>query len=559
MHADLLSRRLLAEGFGSALIKDCNAICRTADVRKILQCGLACQAAGLVDDARACYRRVLTLKPKHFDALHMLGVLAIQTQQPDEAVALIHEAVVQNPNVAAAQRNLALALSVSGRKREAIDCYERAIALESTFGAAYVHVAALLVESGQSMRALEWCDRGLRYHAQDAFLHLARAVALRAGERLEEALTCCEIAVKLQPTSAEAWDKRGAALQDLGRPEESLQSYAAAIKLRPDLAPAHHHASMVHLRKGQFSPGWELFEYREQARRDFGRPRWHPSTHAGAVRVLLHSEQGLGDTLQFCRYAPLVAALGARVTLMVQRPLVSLVQTLGSGISVIADTATPPTPDFQCSLLSLPHAFRTSASNIPTQIPYLAAEPPRVRQWRERLGPSGFKIGVCWHGSGLPAAVGKPFPLAKLAPIAQLAGVRLISLQKGLGVEQLQQLPPNMFVEDLGTRFDAGNTGFLDTAAIMESLDLVITCDTSVAHLAGALGRPTWIALKHVADWRWLTDRDDSPWYPSVRLFRQLRAGDWCSVFDRMLSTLQERMMLSCQRLGGLITTNTGD
>jgi hypothetical protein len=383
----------------------------------------------------------------------------------------------------------------------------------------------------------------MQYHAQNPFLHLVRAIALRQHERLDEALRSCETAITLQSTCVAAWDKRGAALQELGRPQEALESFATAIKLRPDFALAYHHASLVHLQMGQFSPGWELCERREQARRDFGRPRWHPSAHAGSVRVLLHSEQGLGDTLQFCRYAPLVAASGAQVTLMVQQPLLGIMRTLGSGITVIADTSTPPPSDLQCPLMSLPHAFQTSATTIPAQIPYLAAQSQRILEWRARLGRFGFKIGVCWHGSGLPAAVGKAFPLAMLAPIAQLPGVRLVSLQKGLGVEQLKQLPRHMRVEKLGGQFDAGETGFLDTAAVMECLDLIITCDTSIAHLAGALGRPTWLALKSVSDWRWLTDCDDTPWYPSVHLFRQRRAGDWQGVFESMRLKLQDQIL----------------
>ncbi len=226
---------------------------------------------------------------------------------------------------------------------------------------------------------------------------------------------------------------------------------------------------------------------------------------------------------------------------MVQQPLLGVMQSLGAGITVIADTPSPPATDYQCPLMSLPHAFDTDLGNIPAATPYLAAEPERLMVWRKRLGSTGFKIGVCWHGSGLPAAVGKPYPIALLASIAQMPAVRLISLQKGSGVEQLKDLPQGMRVEELG-EFDNGETGFLDTAAVMECLDLIITCDTSVAHLAGALGRPTWIALKHVADWRWLTDRTDSPWYPSVRLFRQPRAGDLGAVFASMLSQLQERI-----------------
>jgi hypothetical protein len=296
---------------------------------------------------------------------------------------------------------------------------------------------------------------------------------------------------------------------------------------------------MLYLQAGRFSPGWALHEYREQAQRDFGRPRWPVNGPGNQGSVLIHSEQGLGDTIQFCRYALKVAAEGARVTLMVQQPLLGVMQTLGHNITVIADTPEPPATDFQCPLMSLPEIFGTSLGTVPAPIPYLAVELGRVVSWRQRLGSTGFRIGVCWRGSNMPSAVGKDFPVALLQTIAQVPDVRLISLQKGSGVEQLGELPPGMRVEDLGPDFDSGATGFLDTVAVMECLDLIITCDTSVAHLAGALGRPTWIALKHVSDWRWLTERDDTPWYPTARLFRQPRAGDWAAVFDSMLTCLR--------------------
>jgi tetratricopeptide (TPR) repeat protein len=370
----------MSANLSTALIKDCNAVCRAADVRRILQCGLACQSNGLLDDARSCYRHVLTLRPKHFDALHMLGVLAIQTGRLAEAVSSIEKALHESPQVAAAHRNYALALKESGRSDEAIGAYSRAIALEPTFAPSFVHLAELLVDVGQPVQALVWCDRGMEYHTRDPFLHLARAVALRRCQRVEEALASCDTAITLQPACVEAWDKRGAALQELGRPEEAIESYTKAVKLRPDFAIARHHAGMAHLQMGQFHTGWEMLEHRDQARRGFGRPRWKPSGHRTRTRVLLHSEQGLGDTIQFARYAQLVADLGAQVTLMVQKPVLGIMQSLGSAITVIADTPNPPLSDCQCPLLSLPYAFRTNLDNIPAQIPYLTAGRPACRR-----------------------------------------------------------------------------------------------------------------------------------------------------------------------------------
>lgn len=513
-------------------------ISEATEIRRILQLGLAHHSEGRFDLARSCYERVLTVSPNHFDALHMLGVLAIQTQQPKEAVALIERAILQKPGIASAQRNYALALRESGRKPEAVEAYTRAIVLEPTYSASYIDLAETLVELGQPMHAIVCCDRGLQNCGQDPSLHLARAVSLRGCERIEEALASCDTAISYQPGYAEAWDKRGATLQALGRLDEAQESYNRAIELQPDFNLARHHSGMLHLQTGRFSSGWALHECREQAHRDFGRPRWPVNGPGNQGSVLIHSEQGLGDTIQFCRYALEVAAEGAHVTLMVQQPLLGVMRTLGRHISVIADTPDPPATDFQCPLMSLPQIFGTSLSTIPTPIPYLAAEPERVITWRRRLGLAGFKVGICWRGSNMPSAVGKDFPVALLRSIARAPDVRLISLQKGAGVEQLRELPPGMCVEDLGPDLDSGATGFLDTVAVMESLDLIITCDTSVAHLAGALGRPTWIALKHVSDWRWLTGRSDTPWYPTACLFRQPRAGDWPSVFESMLARL---------------------
>jgi hypothetical protein len=326
----------------------------------------------------------------------------------------------------------------------------------------------------------------------------------------------------------------------LGRPREALLSCEKAIDLRDDFAAAYAHAGLICLQMGLFERGWQLSEWREQpiTARNLTSQRWRGEDDLHGLEFLATSEQGLGDTIQFCRYATLLVARGAQVTLAVQPALRGLLSSLGPDIQIVPDSDIPAEIDRYCPLMSLPGAFQTTVETIPATTPYLFAEPGRVSRWRDRLGLKGFKIGICWQGSTLPASVGRSFPLEMLLPISSIAGVRLVSLQKGPGTEQLRLLPAGMAVEVLGTSFDAGPNAFLDTAAVMESLDLIITCDTSIAHLAGALGRPTWIALKHAPDWRWMLDRDDSPWYPSVRLFRQKHRGEWGDVFDRMLGEL---------------------
>ena len=238
----------------------------------------------------------------------------------------------------------------------------------------------------------------------------------------------------------------------------------------------------------------------------------------------LEAEQGLGDTIQFCRYAKLAADRGAQVILMAQPSLTGLLRTLDPRIAIVSQP--PTTFDYYIPLLSLPLALGTELASIPAATPYLSAEPARAAAMRERIGSDGFKIGLCWQGSAMAGT--RSFPLSAIAPIARLPSGRLISLQKGDGIEQLDTLPNGLRVERLDQNFPQD---FSDTAAAMEAMDLIISCDTSVAHLAGALRRPVWVALRHAADWRWLAEREDSPWYPQMRLFRQPNRGDWSAVF----------------------------
>jgi hypothetical protein len=242
--------------------------------------------------------------------------------------------------------------------------------------------------------------------------------------------------------------------------------------------------------------------------------------------------------IQFCRYAPMAAAQGAKVILAVQKPLVGLLQYLAPAVTVIEAGGTLPRHDYHCPLLSLPLAFGTTLQTVPNTTPYLHADPETVATWHRIIGTEGLRIGICWQGSASRPELERAFPLTAFAPLARLPGIRLISLQTGFGREQLSDLPE---VEHHDDTSDSGLRPFTVSAAMIANLDLVITTDTSIAHLAGALGRPTWIALKHVPDWRWGASGDTTPWYPTVRLFRQKTAGDWDSVFNEIRLAVQQR------------------
>lgn len=334
------------------------------------------------------------------------------------------------------------------------------------------------------------------------------------------------------------------ALRDKGMLNAAIGTNRNAIAIRPDYPEAHFNLSLVLLTAGQFLDGWQEYEWRwrggikELKPQEFKKPRWQGEDPTGKT-LLLYAEQGLGDTLQFARFVSQLAMRGARVILVIPRELVALMRSLPGVAAVVTGGDKIPSYDFHLPLMSVPSVLGTTEQDLPGEIPYLLADPERVRAWRERLGREGFKVGIVWQGRpDVKIDKGRSVPLRSFAPIADQPGVRLISLQKKHGLDQMDALPQGMKVETLGADFDAGSDAFLDTAAVMMSLDLIISSDTSVAHLAGALGRPVWTALKLVPDWRWQFEREDSPWYPTARLFRQRRYDDWDEVFSRINNEL---------------------
>ena len=332
-------------------------------------------------------------------------------------------------------------------------------------------------------------------------------------------------------------------LKGQGKLDGAAACCRRALELKPDFAEAHLQQSLLSLVTGDFQRGWTEYEWRwkdkQWQRRNFSQPLWDGQRLEGKT-ILLHAEQGLGDTIHFVRYVPQVKQRGGTVIVECPKPLLSLL-TSGAGIDRLVGRGEELPPfDLQAPLLSLPGIFRTSLETIPADVPYLFADPGLVEHWRRELGSiAGFKIGIAWHGSPKhPNDRNRSIPLASFEPLARCSRVRLLSLQKGTGAEQLQDLAGRIPVADVGSRLD----DFRDTAAVLVNLDLVIACDTAVAHLAGALGVPVWVALPFTADWRWLLDRSDSPWYPTMRLFRQRQPGDWPGVFEDIKAELAARL-----------------
>jgi hypothetical protein len=340
---------------------------------------------------------------------------------------------------------------------------------------------------------------------------------------------------------------RANVLQHLLRPDEAFAAYDAAVAAKHDYHDAHYHRGSTRLLHGRFEEGWRDFEHRWQASDcGFDRPKLQAAEWRGenlrGCSIIVYSEQGLGDTIQFARFVPRVAALGAKVTFLCHPSLVRLFGVFADRMEIMATVSPDRHFDFQCALMSLAERFHIGWDALPGPVPYLFAEAERVTAWRERIGSHGFKLGIGWQGN--PKGLidkGRSVPLARFAPLAKVEGVRLISLQKTHGLEQLAHLPGGMRVETIDP-FDEGPDGFVDTAAIMANLDLIVSSDTATAHLAGALGRSCWVPLKQVPDWRWMMGRSDSPWYSTMRLFRQKSRGDWGGVFAEMADALRERV-----------------
>jgi tetratricopeptide (TPR) repeat protein len=511
--------------------------------------GIALRRLQRTPEALASFDRALALRPDAAELHNNRGNVLRSLHRLPEALASFERAIALQPRFAMAYNNRGLVLQALRRHEAAAASYEHALSLQPDYADAHVNLGTLQFELAQPAAALASWRRALELQPRMDGVHGNLSNALRDLQRPEEALAESELALREDPASAVNHCNRANALLDLGRFAQALASYDLAIEFDPHYALAHFNKGLCLLLTGEFAQGLRLYEWRKRlgsyTTLASTATAWLGEEDIAGKTLFIHADQALGDTIQFCRYAKLAAQRGAQVVLAVQPQLRQLLAGLGPTIQIVAPGEQQPDAcDFHCALMSLPLAFGTTLADIPAGAPYLSAEPLRVARWRQQLGDTGFKVGIAWQGSRNRIDVGRSVPLPMFGPLATIPGVRLISLQKDAGLDQLRALDQlrtaaeDLRVELLGEEFDAGPQAFLDSAAVMTHLDLIITCDTALAHLAGALGRPTWLAVKHVPEWRWLLERSDCPWYPSMRLFRQSRRGDWEGVFAAMQAEL---------------------
>lgn len=495
--------------------------------------GVALEQQGKLDEAAAAFRQAVQVRPDYAEAHNNLGVAMEKQGRLDEAVACCSRAAELKPDYVEAYNSLGVAFERQDKLDEAEACFRRAVELRPDFAEAHSNLGGVLDRQDKLEPAAAALRRALALKPDSPEAHVNLGLVLERLGRLDEALAVLQRAVALEPKVAEVHMNLGLVLERQGNVEEAMTSFRRAL-VQPDCAQAHLNYALALLRSGNFDEGWREYEWRAGCegvgQKILPGRRWQGDPIEGRT-ILVCEEQGAGDTLQFVRYAELLKRQGATVVVQCRPQLIGLLESC-RGVDRVTSTLGPLPPyDVYVSLPSLPGILGTSLVNIPANVPYLFADAALVGEWKDELTGKDFKVGIAWQGDpNHKANRYRSFPLEKLAPLAGMPGVGLFSLQFGAGREQLADLPPACPITDLGDRLG----DFHSTAAIMRNLDLVITCDSAPAHLAGAVGVPVWVALAFVPDWRWLLARTDSPWYPTMRLYRQSRPGDWEEVFRRI-------------------------
>src|SRR6516225_8727031 len=520
--------------------------------------------------------QITAREPKNFNANHMLGIVSTElnkieqaekyfktslsinatfpplykdygtflarAKQFDRAIEQFNIALRLYPNFALVYSDRGNALEKLDRLDEAIADYNRAIALAPRIFGFYNNRGNAFLRKKQFSEALSDFKHAIELNPNFAGAYCGQGNVLADLKRYDESLAAYDKALSLKPDLENAWLGRGNVFAGLKRYNDAFAAYDKALAVEPACAQAHYSEGLLRLSLGEMETGWRKCEYRWQTqqfrswKRNFFQPLWLGDRDIKDKTILLHAEQGLGDALLACRYVPNFAALGAKVILEVQSPLKSLLRGLEGVSLLIGRGEAIPHFDVHCPLMSLPLAFGTTIETIPSTVPYITVSQNAIEKWRSKLSAQKLNVGIAWAGN--PDFVNdrdRSILLKNILPVTCVNGVEYFSLQKDLRHGDDELLNANPYI----VRLDKEINDFEDTAAVMMSLDLVISSDTSIVNLAGALGRPVWVLLPFIPDWRWLLDRDDTPWYLTARLFRQVNAGDWTIVLDNVCAALR--------------------
>jgi tetratricopeptide (TPR) repeat protein len=510
----------------------------------LLQQGLTHHQKGQLKEAQKIYKQILKNDPRNFEALQLNGTLNLQQKKYKTALKFFNLALKINPRVPYVNYNLGNVLHNLERFDDALQSYDRAIQLKPDYAEAFYNRGVVLEHLQRFDEALQSIDRAIQLKPDYAEPFNNRGNALIGLKRFDEALQSIDRAIQLKPDFAEAFSNLGILLEYLHRFDDALQSYDRAIQLKPNYAEAYFNQSIIKLRLGKYEEGWRLYEYR-QVKKDtknnykkFPIPLWLGNESIDNKVILILNEQGLGDSIQFCRYLLMLASLNPKeIIFMVQKPLLSLFSNFNKKIKILEQDKPLPHFDYYSPLMSLPLAFKTTLGTIPVNIPYLTVDDVKNKYWQDRFGKqTKAKIGLVWSGSTTHKKDRyRSLALRQLVLLLELP-FEFHSLQKEIRSDDKKIL------KTCKSLYQHQNdlNDFSDTAALLNQMDLIISIDTSVVHLAGALDKQVWVLLPYIPDFRWLLNRDNSPWYPSIRLFRQPKFDDWESVIQQLIIELKK-------------------
>ncbi len=524
--------------------------------------GVVLQAQARFAEAAECFERALNLRPDSPELFYNLANALAATNANERAADAYRRAIGLAPHFALAHNNLGALLQRSGDLAAAERSFGEAVRCDPNFAAALFNLGVALEARGELAAAEDCYRRSVAADPRQPSAHFNLGALLQQRRQWEAAETCYRAELALRPQHVGALCNLGTLCMARGQDAEALEWFDRALAVDPASGEAHSNRGMLLLAQGDFAAGWSEFNWFGKCAKLAGKRypgvAWDGAPLEGRT-LLVHCSHGLGDTFQFVRYLAGLRERGAgKVILAVQGALAPILSGQVD-VDLLIDRDAPPPPfDVQASIMSLPALFNTTAATIPAEIPYLSADDVLVERWRERLAPlTGLKVGIHWQGrESYPWDHLRSFRLAEFEPLAAVSGVELISLQHGAGREQLSGVAGRFRVTDLGDDVDRQSGAFMDTAALMKNLDLVITSDSAVAHLAGALGVNTWVVLSYAPEWRWQRQGETSPWYPTMRLVRQTKWNDWPETFARMADALSKLVVTRCpDRTSGLGST----
>ena len=505
---------------------------RAVSLSEILAAADRCRKAGRLAQADELCLKILEARPEHPSALHLRALIAHDAGDYKKAIDLVRRAIAARPGDPLFFYSLAEFCRRAGGLDDALEANRQALALQPTSPRAFTSAGSTYAARGQFEEAISYLRRAIELTPNYALAHFNLGYVFHVLGDFAKALASKDEAVRLDPNFPDAWSSRGITFHEMGQFDQAEADWKRALALNPHHADAHTNLALSELRRGRFLEGFTRYEWRWQSKDAAKRPDlrnpWKGDDPAGR-RLLIHAEQGFGDTLQFCRYLPLLRDRGARLSLLIPRSLSSLIAHSMPWLEL--SNGTGPASDIQATLLSLPYLMKTSVHTIPGAVPYIQAPPQAISRLQMVIRQGAeLKVGLVWAGSPKHSLdKDRSLPFAALAPIFAISSVRFFSLQIGPPLPE-----PSSAIVELAPEL----TDFAQTAGAIANLDLVISVDTAVAHLAGAMGKPVWIMLPFVSDWRWLLDREDSPWYPTARLFRQRARGNWGPVISEVADAL---------------------